>query len=184
MMKKPPSFSRSAWERKCATLRVAAGSLAGRDAERPDVRYKRHGVWHDVTWEQYRAEALASAAALIESGVAPGDRVGMIAENSIDWLIADMAILAAGAINVPPHAPLTAKQIHFQLADAEINFLFVSNRVQLEKLRQIRAHLPPLRGVVVFDSDALAGSEPVASWAAFRQQGRRALQRVAVELAR
>ncbi len=38
MMKKPPSFSRSAWERKCATLRVAAGSLAGRDAERPDVR--------------------------------------------------------------------------------------------------------------------------------------------------
>src|SRR5579883_2847210 len=157
---------------------------AERLGPRPALRYKRHGVWHDVTWEQYRAEALASAAALIESGVAPGDRVGMIAENSIDWLIADMAILAAGAINVPPHAPLTAKQIHFQLADAEINFLFVSNRVQLEKLRQIRAHLPPLRGVVVFDSDALAGSEAVVSWAAFRQQGRRALPRVAVELAR
>jgi hypothetical protein len=38
MMNKPPSFPRSAWERKYATLRVAAGSLSGRDAERPDVR--------------------------------------------------------------------------------------------------------------------------------------------------
>ena len=75
----------------------------------------------------------------MERGVAPGDRVGLVAENSVDWLIADMAILPAGAINVPPHAPLTARQIQFQLADAEIDFLFVSNRVQLDKVLQIRA---------------------------------------------
>src|SRR5579883_3544614 len=57
MMKKPPSFSRSAWERKCATLRVAAGSLAGRDAERPDVRS------HAGAWER---EAESAAARLYE----------------------------------------------------------------------------------------------------------------------
>src|SRR5262249_15768359 len=135
-------------------------------------------------WEQYRADALAATAALVAAGVAPGERVGMVAENSVDWLIADMAILNAGAINVPPHAPLTARQIHFQLADAEINFLFVSNQVQLDKVRQIRSQLPPLRGVVVFDNAALAGSDNVLSWAAFRQHGRRALPRVAAELAR
>lgn len=149
----------------------------------PALRYKRHGLWHDLTWEHYRAEALAAAAALVELGIAPGDRVGMIAENSIEWLIADMAILSAGAINVPPHAPLTARQIHFQLADAEINFLFVSNRVQMDKVRLIQSQLPPLRGIVVFDSTALAGSEEMLSWDAFRQRGRRALPRLAEELA-
>ncbi len=115
---------------------------AERLGPRPALRFKRHGIWHDVTWEQYRAESLAAAAALIECGVAPGDRVGMVAENSVDWLIADMAILTAGAINVPPHAPLTARQIHFQLDEAEVSFLFVSNRVQLDKVLQIRSQLP------------------------------------------
>jgi long-chain acyl-CoA synthetase len=174
---------------------------AKRLGPRPALRYKRNGLWHDLTWEQYRAESLAAAAALVECGIAPGDRVGMLAENSVDWLIADLAILAAGAINVPPHAPLTARQIHFQLADAEIKFLFVSNRLQFDKIRQIRTQLPSLRGLVVFDRAALL-SEPrprsgstnrsltvaappeVLSWEAFRQQGRRALPHLAGELAR
>jgi len=167
---------------------------AERLGPRPALRYKRDGLWHDLSWEQYRAESLAAAAALVQAGIAPGDRVGMIAENSVDWLIADMAILAAGAVNVPPHAPLTARQILFQLADAEINFLFVSNRVQLDKVRQIQGQLPPLRGLVVFDrhiafglpgvSDSAGKSEAIVSWDAFRQQGRRALPRVTTELAR
>jgi long-chain acyl-CoA synthetase len=156
---------------------------AERLGPRPALRYKRHGVWHDLTWEQYRAEVLAVAAALVECGIAPGDRVGLVAENSVEWLIADLAILAAGAVNVPPHAPLTARQIHFQLADTAINFLFVSNRVQLDKIRQIHAQLPPLRGLVVFEGAAHASLEGL-SWEAFRQRGRRALPRVAAELAR
>ncbi len=82
------------------------------------LRYKRHGVYHDFSWAEYREQAVAAAAALVEAGVAPGDRVGLVGENRIEWLVADMAILTAGAVNVPPHCPLTAAQVHFQLADA------------------------------------------------------------------
>jgi long-chain acyl-CoA synthetase len=151
---------------------------------RPALRGKRHGIWHDLTWERYRAESLAAAAALIEAGIAPGDRVGIVAENSVDWLIADMAILTAAAVNVPPHAPLTARQILFQFDDAEVSFLFVSNRVQLDKVLQIRAQLPRLRGIVVFDSTAIADSSDLLSWQTFRQRGRQALPRLEMELAR
>jgi long-chain acyl-CoA synthetase len=168
-------------ERNLVELHRLAAERLG---PRPALRYKRYGLWHDLSWEQYRAESLAAAAALVEFGIAPGDRVGIVAENSVDWLIADMAILTTAAINVPPHAPLTAKQIHFQLTDAEINFLFVSNRVQLDKVRQMRAHLPPLRRLVVFDRSAMCEGDNALSWEAFRQQGRRALPRVAAELAR
>ncbi|HWG43332.1 MAG TPA: AMP-dependent synthetase/ligase [Gemmataceae bacterium] len=157
---------------------------AERLGPRPALRFKRYGIWHDVTWERYRAESLAVAAALIECGVAPGDRIGIVAENSVDWLIADMAILTAAAVNVPPHAPLTARQIHFQLDDAEVSFLFVSNRVQLDKVLQIRSRLPRLRGIVVFDNAARAGCDDLLSWEAFQQRGRRALPRLATELAR
>jgi long-chain acyl-CoA synthetase len=166
-------------ERNLAELHRHQAERLGR---RPALRYKRYGLWHDMAWEDYRAEALAAAAALVEAGVRPGDRVGLVAENSVDWLIADMAILTAAAINVPPHAPLTARQIHFQLADAEVNFLFVSNRAQLDKVLSIRSQLPPLRGLVVFDRAAGAGCEDIISWEAFRQRGRRALPRLTTEL--
>jgi long-chain acyl-CoA synthetase len=149
---------------------------------RPALGYKRHGLYRTVSWRDYRADVLACAAALIEAGVAPGDRVGLLAENRVEWLIADMAILAAAAINVPPHAPLTAKQVHFQLEDAGVSWAFVSTRAQRDKIRQIRSQLPALRGVVAMDRDA-AGDDAL-SWDAFLQRGRRALPRRQAELER
>src|SRR6516165_620032 len=123
---------------------------AERLGPRPALRYKRYGLYHDLTWDQYRAEALACGAALVEAGIQPGDRVGLLSENCIEWLIADMGLLATAAINVPPHAPLTARQIHFQLADAGVRWLFVSNREQLAKVEQVRGQLPLLQGMVLF----------------------------------
>src|SRR5262245_28773523 len=87
-------------------LRVQAERLGAR----PALRHKRHGLYHDLGWQQYRADALACAAALADAGVRPGDRVGLLAENRLEWLIADMGILTAAAVNVPPHAPLSARQ--------------------------------------------------------------------------
>src|SRR5437588_9046864 len=81
---------------------------------RTALRFKRNGVYHDVSWSEYRNRTLACAAALAEAGVKPGDRVGLLSENRIDWLFADMGILTAGGVNVPPHAPLTARQVQFQ----------------------------------------------------------------------
>jgi long-chain acyl-CoA synthetase len=161
-------------------------ALHRRQAERlgplPALRYRRHGLYHDVTWDAYRAAALSAAAALIDAGVQPGDRVGLLAENRLEWLLADMAILTAAAVNVPPHAPLTARQVHFQLDDAEVNWLFVSDRAQLDKVRQVRGELPRLRGVVVMDREA--AQDDAVSWEAFLACGRQALPRLAAELAR
>ncbi len=164
---------------------------AERLGPRPALRFKRHGLYHDLNWDDYRAESLAAAAALIEAGVAPGDRVGLLAENRVEWLIADMAILAAAAVNVPPHAPLTARQVHFQLHDAGVRWLIVSTHAQLDKVRQIRSELPELRGVVLMDGESpsltpapLPPGErgEVLSWRSFLQRGRRALPRLAAEL--
>ncbi|HLN30654.1 MAG TPA: AMP-dependent synthetase/ligase [Gemmataceae bacterium] len=159
---------------------------ANRLGSRPALRYKRHGLYHDISWEQYRADALACAAALVDAGIKPGDRVGVLSENRVEWLIADMAILTAGAVNVPPHCPLSARQIHFQFEDADVRWAFVSSVDQLAKIQHIRAELPNLQGVVLFDRDDAAGQGKAAvlSWAWFLQHGRQILARTAPELAR
>ncbi len=153
---------------------------AERLGPRSALRFKRHGLYHDLSWDDYRVEALAVAAALIDAGIAPGDRVGLLAENRVEWLIADMAILAAAAVNVPPHAPLTARQIHYQFRDAGARWLIVSTRAQLDKVRQILSQLPELRGVVLMDGEA--PEDDATSWRGFVQRGRRALPRQAEEL--
>jgi long-chain acyl-CoA synthetase len=149
---------------------------------RSALRFKRHGLYHDYRWEQYRADALACAAALVAAGVRPGDRVGLLSENRVEWLVADMGLLTAGAVNVPPHAPLPARQVHFQLAESGVSCLFVSSREQLDKVRAVRPELPALRGVVVFDRAAAAGD--AVSWDGFLQRGRQALTTLAGELTR
>jgi long-chain acyl-CoA synthetase len=153
---------------------------ADRLGPRPALRYRRNGLYRDITWDAYRARACAAAAALIDSGVKPGDRVGLLGENSVDWLTADMGLLAAGAVNVPPHAPLTARQIQYQLADSGVTWLFVSTEAQLEKFRAVRSELPDIRGVVAFNA---FGSD-VEPWEAFLQRGRQAMPRLAAELRR
>ena len=99
----------------------------------------------------------------------------MLAENRLEWLIADMGILTAGAVNVPPHSPLTARQVAYQFADAGIRWLFVSDAVQMEKVASVLRELPELKGIVAFDASAAAAADlavPAFSWDFFLQRGR------------
>jgi long-chain acyl-CoA synthetase len=155
---------------------------AERLGERAALRSKRDGACGELTWRQYADQAAACAAALVDAGVAAGDRVGLLSENRPEWLVADMGVLGAGAVDVPPHAPLTARQVHFQLAETETRWVFVSTREQLDKLRPIRGELPALEGVVVFDPDA-AGPDAVA-WPEFLARGRAARARSSAAVAK
>jgi long-chain acyl-CoA synthetase len=145
------------------------------------VRFKRDSRWHDLTWGQYRADALACAAALVDVGIRSGDRVAVLAENRVEWMIADMGILTAAAVNVPPHTPLSAAQVHYQFADAGVRWVFVSTAHQLDKVLQIHHDLPALKGIVVFDQ--IDGSD-ATPWEEFLRLGRAALAKAVGELAR
>jgi long-chain acyl-CoA synthetase len=153
---------------------------AERFGPRPAIRFRRYGRYCDMTWEQYHEAARACASALIEAGIEVGDRVGLLAENSREWLIADMGILLAGAVNVPPHAPLAARQAQFQLHNSQARWLFVSTAGQMEKIRAVRAELPDLQGVVSFGAK-LSGEDYLA-WPSFLQKGRQLLPGVEEEL--
>src|SRR5436309_9238329 len=92
-----------------------------------------------------------------------------------------MAILSAGAVDVPLHASLSARQIQFQLEDADVRWVFVSTLAQFEKIRQIRPQLPQLQGVVRFDNTV---SPHVLTWRSFLQEGRNTASGMHAELAR
>ena len=114
------------------------------------LRFKRWGRYQDLSWTDYRRQADGAAAGLIDLGINPGDRVAILSENRHEWLVADHAILSAGAVNVPLHAPLTAPQAAYQLGHSEARGIFVSSQIQADKIAVILDALPQLEFIVSF----------------------------------
>jgi long-chain acyl-CoA synthetase len=86
-------------------------------------------------------------------GMARGDRVALLSESRPEWLLADFAILSAGAVTVPIYPTLATDQVAFILRDSESAFVVVSNAAQLAKVTAVAAGLPSLRGIVVMDAE-------------------------------
>ena len=108
------------------------------------------------------------AAGLIRLGIEKGDAVAILSENRHEWLIADIAILSIGAVDVPLHAPLSPGQIKYQLGHSRAKAIFVSNQAQADKLLAIRGNVPGLQFVISFDPIE-AGSLDCRSWEELKQ---------------
>src|ERR1700754_1961865 len=80
---------------------------ANKLSRQPLLRSKQNGSWTVMTWGEAAARVKSLARGLIGLGIQPGDRVALISENRPEWLIADLAIMAAGGITVPHFATNT-----------------------------------------------------------------------------
>ena len=147
----------SQWPSLCAMHRSQAERLGPRVA----LRFPEHGLYHDISWDSYRRQADQSAAGLVDLGVQPGDRIAILSENRFEWLIADHAILSAGAADVPLHAPLAPAQVAFQVGHSESRGIIVSNQAQADKVFEVLDQLPLLEFLVSFEpmtAEELAGT--------------------------
>jgi len=84
-------------------------------------------------------------------GMVPGDRVAILSESRPEWLFADLAVLAAGAVTTPIYPTLSPEQIAFILSDCGASMVIVSTTVQLGKLLSVLDRAPLVRTVVLMD---------------------------------
>lgn len=94
-------------------------------------------------------------------GMAAGDRVAIVSESRPEWVMCDLAVLAAGAVIVPIYPTLSAAQARYILQDSGARLAIVSTTLQLEKVQEVRHLLPSLEAVIAIDGD-LAGASVVA----------------------
>jgi long-chain acyl-CoA synthetase len=115
-------------------------------------------------------------------GVSGGDRVAIIAESRPEWLLCDLAVLAAGAVTVPIYPTLSASQARYILQDSGARLAIVSTRLQLEKAQEVRHLFPALEAIVVMDIAAAApGAPPDASVVPLEEVERRGHARMTGE---
>lgn len=124
---------------------------------RPALRSKRAGRWTTTTWDEWNRKSRAVAAALIQAGVRPGDRVAILSNTREEWVVADIAILMAGAVSVPIYPTLTAEETAYILENSGAVAIFVENPQHFEKLttRVASSVVARLQTIVVFDCQSL-----------------------------
>jgi len=93
-------------------------------------------------------------------GVKKGDRVALLSENRLEWALADLAILCAGAVSVPVYPTLLPGTISYILRDCQPCAIFVSTPHQATKVQGLRAELPFLQDVIAFDPTDLPNVLP------------------------
>jgi long-chain acyl-CoA synthetase len=131
--------------------------FAGRVEATPDkeaFRHLQHGEWISVTWRDTATRVAALAAGLIALGIEPQQRVGIASSTRYEWILADLAIMSAGAATTTVYANTNATDTAYIVADSESRIVFAENAEQLAKLTERRADLPALTKVVMFDGSA------------------------------
>jgi long-chain acyl-CoA synthetase len=142
-------------------VQTSVPSLAALFLERvkcsPDKEAFRHldgGRWVSVSWRQTADRVEELAAGLLALGVEPEQRVGIASSTRLEWILADLAVMCAGAATTTVYANTNAADTAYIVADSESRVVFAENADQLAKLTERRADLPNVSKVVMLDGAA------------------------------
>ena len=94
----------------------------------PFLWAKREGDWRATSWREAARQVAALAAGLRGIGLQRGDRVALVSENRPEWLVADLAIMAAGCVTVPTYTTNTTRDHAHILENSGARAVIVSNQ--------------------------------------------------------
>ncbi len=130
-------------------------TIASSNRDRAMVFENANNQWETISAAQIYQRVRALGETFVSWGIAKGDRIALLSENRWEWAIADFAVLAIGAVDVPIYPTLTASQISELLLDSGCRVAVVSTRAQFEKVASIR-HQTKLEYIVMMDDQAIA----------------------------
>jgi len=132
---------------------AASGSREALQYLVPDTGTESGERLERLTWDQTRERADLWAAGLVALGVGLEDRVAIASTTRVEWVLADLAIMTAGAATTTIYPTMLDADVAYIVTDSGSKVVFAENAAQVQKLRDHRDELPVLR-VVTFDGSA------------------------------
>ncbi len=113
--------------------------------EKPQDKYE------GTTYGETRKQVYEFAAGLITMGIKPGDRLSIISEGRNNWVIGELGILYAGAVNVPLSVKLNPEEIKFRINHSESRMVLASS-IQAAKLKTVVKDCHTIEKIVHLDT--------------------------------
>ena len=170
------------------TLPQMLRARAHTDATRVAIRQKDFGIWKPITWAQYHERACHFGLGLAALGLTSRGHVGVIAENRIEWVLAQMGAGLIGAITVGVYPTSPTAEVAYVVAHADIEIMVCEDQEQTDKVLEARAQLPRLRKIIVMETKGLRSFAPevralITSFAEVEQLGAANRQQQIIEQA-
>jgi long-chain acyl-CoA synthetase len=119
-------------------------------SENPYIWEKQNEKFNPTTYFQTRDEVYIVAAGILSLGISKGDRIALLSEGRKYWVISELGILYAGAVNVPLSIKLDASDLHFRLRHSEAKIIIVSGG-QSHKIKGIKDRLTFVKTIIYLD---------------------------------
>ena len=108
-------------------------------------------VWESTTYEETLTKAKRIAAGLMALGVQKGEKVSYLSEGRDMWVIGELGVLYAGAVNVPLSIKLgETNDLVFRVKHSDSKYI-ITSKFQLPKIRTILPECPMVEKVIIFD---------------------------------
>ncbi len=124
------------------------------------IRQKDFGIWNPVDWQTWLRRARRVGHGLRALGVPQGGHVGVISENRVEWVLAQLGASVVGAITVGVYPTSPTPEVAYVLAHADVDVVVCEDQEQTDKVIAAREQLPRLRAVVVIERKGLRNTPP------------------------
>ena len=111
---------------------------------------KLQDKYEGTTYQETRRQVHEFGAGLMQLGIKKGDRISLLSEGRNSWVIGELGILYAGAINVPLSVKLNPEEIKFRLKHSESKMVITSSG-QCEKIREVMDQCPDIIRIIYMD---------------------------------
>jgi len=132
-----------------ATLATRVDAALARRGDATVARWKRFGLWQTASGRELAQRIGSIARGLQAVGLASGEVAAVVGDNSLEWLLADLAIVAAGGVAAGLDAHVDDDVLARQLTDSGACIVMAVGDTVLRRIQRLRTRCPALRQVVV-----------------------------------
>ena len=156
----------------CRSLPAMFFEQAGRLGDKPFLWAKHAGHYRAISWAATARDVRRLALGLRSLGIGRGERVALVSENRPEWVIADLAIMSAGAITVPAYVTHTIDDHRHVLSNSGARAVIVSKPPQSARVLAAANQVSTIHTVIVIEAAAGQASEvDIRSWAEMLARG-------------
>ena len=115
------------------------------------LREKDFGLWRTFTWDDYEKRVRDFTLGMVELGLKRGDVVAIIGDNRPDWVAAEIAAHAIGAMSLGVYRESLGEEVKYLLTYGEAKIVFCEDEEQVDKLLELGDAIPSVRHIVYSD---------------------------------
>lgn len=119
----------------------------------PIYSFKDNGQWVKLSSAEFIEKVNTVSKGLLAYGIKPGDKIGLISENRVEWSIIDFAIQQIGAVVVAVYPNISDIDYVYIFNHAEIKLALTSNINLYERIDNLRSDIPTLQQQFILDKN-------------------------------